>query len=166
MAGQNNVANGCMVCIKQDGRVLQEMANAGGVDQRPDRFPESIWRDRSWFLICLTCFVNLITYGPPKNSEEIRDEEEEENQNTFAWANLDFTPLTDEQENLFWGDFRQQRLDDYIEELAVMLSENAQNGVDLDALTDSFWSDPDFWSDLQTQWSDEIDEMISLASSD
>ena len=157
--------NNCMICIEEDGRVLQGVAETWGIEQRPARFPLNIWRDRCWFVICVACFGNLMAYGPPRDPEEIEDEEEE-NSNAFAWANIDFTPFTDEEEDLFWGDFRQQRLDDYLHELAVLLSENTQNEADLDILTDTFFSDPDFWNDLQTQWGDEIDEIYRLATSD
>ena len=68
--------------------------------------------------------------------------------------------MTDEEETTFWGFFREQRLADFIEELAAMHPENAQNMVDLDALTEGFWSDPDFWAELEDQWLDEIDVML------
>ena len=66
--------------------------------------------------------------------------------------------MTNAEEDIFWGIFREQRLADFIEELAQMLP--VQNVEDLDALTDEFWTDPGFWAELEDQWLDEIDVMI------
>ena len=159
----------CNLCLVEEGASqLTSLIDQEGIDQQqqPDNIPTSIWRHRQWFLMCVLCFTELLRNGPPRDPENLEDDSNEgQNQDTFAWADLDLTPLTNEQENLFWGDFRQQRLDDFVQELAQMLSENAPNTVTLDALVDTF-SDSDFWNDLETQWNDEIDEIIRAATSD
>ena len=127
----------CNLCLASEGSRLSTLAAQGGLDAQPANIPNNIWRHRSWFAMCLICFTNLLRNGPPHSEENFN---EEDNKNDLAWVNLDFTPSIDEQENMFWGVFKEQRIDDYVEELAVMLSENAQNTVDLDALADSFWS--------------------------
>ena len=110
--------------------------------------------------MCLRCFLKLITIGPPPPAPVSEENEEEENQNTLAWLNLDLTPMTNEEEATFWGMYREQKLDDFLRKLSDMLPINTPGVVDINALTDSFWDDPNFMSELEEQWQDEIGDLI------
>ena len=108
--------------------------------------------------------MKLVTIGAPfpsaSEDHEEDDFEEVENPNSLAWVNLDLnTPFTDEEENAFWGIYREQKLDDFLQELSNMLPTNTPGVVDFNALRDTFWDDPNFWADLENQWRDEIGEL-------
>ena len=152
-----------MICLEEEvGYPVQELATSGAIIQRTLTSPENIWRDRVWFLMCLRCFLKLVTIGAPSPSafDSEDDYEEEENQNTLAWVNLDLnTPFTNEEETAFWGIYREQKLDDFLQELSNMLPTNTSGVVDFNVLGASFWNDQNFWANLEQQWKDEFSEL-------
>ena len=154
--------NQCQLCLEEGrrGLFLKDLIAAENLEGRPPAFPQNIWRDRSWWVMCFICFMDLLKNGAPSSPE---GDEEEDFDWEFDWDeefDWDFDPLSNAEEDVFWGDFRQQRLTEYLEELGQMISEEPYNIDDLEWLRDEFWENGEFWSEVQEQWSDEFDELI------
>ena len=148
--------NACMICLEESmGYPVQEVASFGEIVQRPQTFPENIWCDRVWFLICFQCFLNLATIGTPPPST--LDSEDNLEENEFM-INLDFdTPLTNQ--DAFWGIWREHKFDEFFQDLSNMLPINTSGVVDFNVLGALFWNDQNFWANLEQQWKDEFSEL-------
>ena len=100
--------NACMYCLedKAVGYPVQEFVTMGEVLQRPETFPENIWRDKTWFLMCLNCFLKLATIGTTHPSTLDSEDNREENESIIN-SNDDFdSPLTNPE--ALWGTWREQ----------------------------------------------------------
>ena len=105
--------------------------------------------------MCLDCFLKLATIGTTHPSTLNSEDNHEENE---FMINLDFdSPLTNQE--AFWGIWRKQKFDDFLQELSDMLPTNTSGVVDFNVLGDSFWDDTNVWANLEQQWEDEIGEL-------
>ena len=151
--------NACMYCLEEKavGYPVQEFATLGEVVQRPEIFPENICCDRIWFLMCMDCFLKLATIGTTHPSTLDWEDNHEENESIIN-SNDDFdSPLTNPE--ALWGVWREQKFDDFLQELSNMLPTNTSGVVDFNVLGDSFWNDQNFRANLEQQWNDEISEL-------
>ena len=108
--------------------------------------------------------MDLLKNGAPSSPEG--DEEEDFDwefdwDEEFDWDFWDFDPLSNAEEDVFWGDFRQQRLTEYLEELGQMISEEPYDIDNLECFKAEFWENAEFWSEIRDQWSDEISDEIN-----
>ena len=84
-----------------------------------------------------------------------------EDWNDQDFWDVDFDPLNNTQEDVFWGHWREQRLTDYLAELNQMIAEEVPYNIeDNDCFKAEFWENAEFWSDVQDQWEDEISNEI------
>ena len=156
----------CQLCLREGGLSLRDLVAAESLPERPPTIPENIWRDQQWFIMCLVCFVNLLRNGPPEVMEEddidIEIEMDDwEDWNDYDFWDVDFDPLNNTQEDVFWGHWREQRLTDYLAELNQMIAEEVPYNIeDNDCFKAEFWENAEFWSDVQDQWEDEISNEI------
>ena len=164
----------CNLCLDSDASRLTTLIAQEGLDAtiQPATIPNSIWRHRSWFTICIICFINLLRNGPPhaeSNSEDDDIDLEIEMNDWGDWSDYDFwdvnfDPLDNAQEDAFWGQWREQRFIDYLTELNEMITEEAPHNIeDNDVFKAEFWENQEFWSDVHDQWEDEIsNEILSI----
>ena len=157
----------CQLCCEEGGLSLRDLIAAENLLERPPTIPGNIWRDREWFMMCLVCFINLLRNGPPEVTEEQDDIDLEiemddwEDWSDYDFLDVDFDPLSDTQEDVFWGQWREQRLTDYLAELNQMIGEEAPYNIeDNDVFKAEFWENQEFWSDVRDQWEDEISNEI------
>ena len=160
----------CNLCLASEGSRLSTLIAQEGLDAQPATIPNNIWRHRSWFTMCVICFINLLRNGPP-HSEQNSDEDDDidleiemddwEDWSDYDFWDVNFDPLDNAQEDVFWGQWREQRLTDYLAELNQMITEEAPYNIeDNDVFKAEFWENAEFWSDVQDQWEDEISNEI------
>ena len=157
----------CQLCCEEGGLRLDDLVTAESLIERPPTIPQNIWCDKAWFIMCLICFSNLLANGPPENTEEDDDYEIDmrmdlsdlEDRNDWDYWGVD--PLSNTQEDVFWGQWREQRLTDYLAELNQMIAEEVPYNIeDNECFKAEFWDNAEFWSDVQDQWDDEISNEI------
>ena len=156
----------CNLCLDSNNAFsLTTLMAQEGLDAatQPTTIPNSIWRHRAWFTMCLVCFLNLVRNGPPQtesNDDDIDleiDTNDWEDWSDFDFWDVNFDPLTNAQEDVFWGQWREQRLIDYLMELNEMITEEAPHNIeDNGVFKAEFWENQEFWSDVHDQWGDEI----------
>ena len=154
----------CQLCCGEGGLSLNDLIAAESLLERPPTIPQNIWCDKAWWIMCLICFTNLLTNGTPEANEEEEDIKIEMDLSDWEdwddWDFWDFDPLSNTEEDVFWGHWRQQRLTDYLEEFNQMITEEPYNIEDHDCFKAEFWENAEFWSEVQDQWSDEISNEI------
>ena len=122
-------------------------------NQQPNNIPSSIWQHRQWFVMCLICWRNLLANGPPQNSQEDDDDDDID---MIVDLSDNWNENWNIQEDVFWGQWREQRITDYLVELNQMITEEVNNIEDNECFRAQFWDNPEFWTDVQDQWNDEI----------
>ena len=157
----------CNLCLDSDNAFsLTTLMAQEGLDAatQPTTIPNSIWRHRAWFTMCLVCFLNLVRNGPPQtesNDDDIDleiDTNDWEDWSDFDFWDVNFDPLTNAQEDVFWGQWREQRLIDYLMELNEMITEEAPYNIeDNGVFKAEFWENQELLSDVHDQWGDEIE---------
>ena len=154
----------CMLCLeRRNGLDLQSLILEAKLENRPATFPINIWNDRSWFIMCFRCFTELLKDRTPLAEED----KEGEVENNFDWDwnepltenNFDWNgPLTGIEEDVFWGVFREQSINEYLEELGQIILEELEshNFEDFEDFLGEFWDNAEFWSEVENQWTCEI----------
>ena len=147
----------CLICLSALAAVfkLRELLTKEGLVNCPPSCPPNVWRDRNWFLICLNCFADFLKDKAPIEGGAQDDD--------FHWDDLDFNlldgPLSSMEEDVFWGDFREQRITEYLEELGQLIIEELEpyNFENSRVFQDEFWNNADFWTEIQEQWTCEME---------
>ena len=155
-------SNQCNLCLVEEGATqLSSLIDQEGIDnnQQLDNIPTSIWRHRQWFVMCLICWRNLLANGPPQNTQEDDDYEIDMIVDLSDWENRNEN--WNIQEDVFWGQWREQRITDYLVELNQIIAEEVSYNIeDNECFRAEFWDNAEFWSDVQDQWNDEISNEI------
>ena len=134
----------CLICLGMLAVYkLRDLITKEGLVNRPPSCPPNVWRDRNWFVVCLTCFAGFLK--DPAPSEEAQAQA----QNDFDW-DWDFDlldgPLSSIEEDVFWGEFREQRITEYLEELGQLIFEELEpyNFENSQVFQDEFWNNAEF----------------------